>query len=98
VQVDLQPFEFDPVAVRIERNAVAQAGCQCIECFNRPPMDYLRDVRLRRAAQLLRCGDLSVDEVARKVGFPSRSHFSLTFRDHFGASPLAFREGPAPSP
>ena len=67
------------------------------ECFNRPPMDYLRDVRLRRAAQLLRCGDLSIDEVASKVGFSSRSHFSHTFRDHFGASPLAFREGPAPS-
>ena len=67
------------------------------ECFNRPPMDYLRDVRLRRAAQLLRCGDLSIDEVASNVGFSSRSHFSHTFRDHFGASPLAFREGPAPS-
>jgi len=67
------------------------------ECFNRPPMDYLRDVRLRRAAQLLCRGDLSVDEVASKVGFSSRSHFSHTFRDHFGASPLAFREGLAPN-
>ena len=63
------------------------------ECFNRPPMDYVRDVRLRRAAQLLSRGDLSVDEVASKVGFSSRSHFSHTFREHFGASPLAFREG-----
>ena len=67
------------------------------ECFSRPPMDYLRDVRRRRAAQLLCRDDLSVDEVASKVGFSSRSHFSHTFRDHFGASPLAFREGPAPS-
>ena len=66
------------------------------DCFSRPPMDYLRDVRLRRAAQLLGRDDLSVDEVASKVGFSSRSHFSHTFRDHFGASPLAFREGPAP--
>jgi AraC-like DNA-binding protein len=55
-------------------------------------MDYLHDVRLRRAAQLLSRGDLSVDEIASKVGFSSRSHFSRTFRDHFGASPLAFRE------
>ena len=59
-------------------------------------MDYLRDVRLRRAAQLLCRDDLSVDEVASKVGFSSRSHFSHTFRDHFGTSPLAFREGRAP--
>ena len=62
------------------------------ECFDRPPMDYCRDVRLRRAAQLLNRDDLSVDEIATKVGFSSRSHFSRTFRDHFGASPLAFRE------
>jgi transcriptional regulator GlxA family with amidase domain len=60
-------------------------------------MDYLRDVRLRRAAQLLCRGDLSVDEVASKVGFSSRSHFSHTFREHFGASPLAFREELAPT-
>ena len=66
------------------------------ECFDRPPMDYLRDVRLRRAAQLLCRDDLSVDEVASKVGFSSRSHLSHTVRDHFGTSPLAFREGRAP--
>ena len=63
------------------------------DCFSRPPMDYLRDVRLRRAAQLLCRDDLSVDEVATKVGFSSRSHFSHTFRDHFGAAPMEFRAG-----
>lgn len=62
------------------------------DCFHRPPMDYLRDVRLRRAAQLLGREDLSVEEVASKVGFSSRSHFSHTFHEHFGASPVAFRE------
>jgi transcriptional regulator GlxA family with amidase domain len=66
------------------------------DCFNRPPMDYLRDVRLRRAAQLLCRDDLSVDEVASKVGFSSRSHFSHTFREHFGASPVAFRGSHTP--
>ena len=61
-------------------------------CFHRPPMDYLHDLRLRRAAQLLGRDDLSIEEVASKVGFASRSHFSHTFREHFGSSPLAFRE------
>ena len=35
---------------------------------------------------------LFLDEIATKVGFSSRSHFSRTFRDHFGTPPLAFRE------
>lgn len=78
------------VSAHMSRSAFAR---RFADCFGRPPMDYLRDVRLRRAAQLLRRDDLSVDEVAGKVGFSSRSHFSHTFREHFGTSPVAFREG-----
>ena len=61
------------------------------QCFGRTPMDYVRDVRLRRAAQLLRLGGQSIDSVATKVGFASRSHFSRAFHDQFGCSPLDFR-------
>ena len=64
------------------------------ECFDRTPMDYLRDVRLRRAARLLQRAELSVNDVASKVGFASRSHFSHAFRDHFGCAPAEFREAP----
>ncbi|HXI04024.1 MAG TPA: AraC family transcriptional regulator [Candidatus Saccharimonadales bacterium] len=62
------------------------------QCFERSPMDYVRDVRLRRAARLLRIGDLSVDGVAAKVGFASRSHFSRAFRVQFGCAPAQFRK------
>ncbi len=62
------------------------------QCVGRTPMDYLRDVRLRRAARLLRAGGLSVDNVASKVGFASRSHFSRAFHDQFGCSPMDFRK------
>jgi len=61
-------------------------------CFGRPPMDYVKEVRLRRAAQMLRLGELSVDGVAGKVGFASRSHFSRAFRLQFGCSPAQFRK------
>lgn len=59
--------------------------------FGRTPMDYLRDVRLRRAAQLLQVGGTSVDAVAGKVGYASRSHFSHAFSELFGCSPTEFR-------
>ena len=61
------------------------------ECFARTPMDYVRDVRLRRAAQLLHRGELSVNDIATRVGFASRSHFSRAFREHFDCSPAEFR-------
>lgn len=61
------------------------------ECFERTPIDYVRDVRLRRGARLLHRGNLSVSEIADRVGFASRSHFSRAFRDQFGCSPARFR-------
>jgi transcriptional regulator GlxA family with amidase domain len=62
------------------------------QCFGRTPMDYVRDVRLRRAAQLLQVGRLSIDGIASKVGYASRSHFSRAFHDQFGCSPVDFRK------
>lgn len=64
------------------------------DSFGRTPMEYVRDVRLRKSAELLRRdGRLSVDAVASRVGFASRSQFSHAFRETFGCSPTEFREG-----
>ena len=62
-----------------------------VKCFARTPMDYLRDIRLRRAAQLLQVSSLPVDSVASKVGYDSRSHFSRAFHHQYGVSPVEFR-------
>lgn len=63
------------------------------QCFGRTPKDYVRDVRLRRAAQLLRVGAISVDRIASQVGFASRSHFSRAFKQYTGMSPQLFMRG-----
>lgn len=62
------------------------------QCFGRTPMDYVRDARLRRAAQLLQVSGTSIDGVASKVGYSSRSHFSRAFQSHYGVSPADFRK------
>jgi AraC family transcriptional activator of mtrCDE len=59
--------------------------------FGRSPMAYLREVRMRRAAELLQRGDLTVDEIAARVGYASRSQFSRAFSGQYGASPTGFR-------
>ena len=62
--------------------------------FGCTPIRFLHDVRLRLATELLSNGrGMSIDQVAHRVGFRSRSHFSQAFKDHFGKSPAAFREG-----
>ncbi|GAB3258665.1 hypothetical protein GCM10027347_22150 [Larkinella harenae] len=49
--------------------------------------DFLRVMRLKRAAQLLEGQAASVSEIAYEVGFNSLSYFSKTFREQFGVSP-----------
>jgi len=62
------------------------------ETFHRPPMDLVRQVRLHRAANLLRTTSLPVQIVALSVGYASRSYFSRAFRAAFGDDPRSFRD------
>jgi AraC-like DNA-binding protein len=56
--------------------------------------DYLIQVRIEKAKQLLRRFDLSVEAISKKCGFNSLAHFSRTFKDRCGVSPLKFRKNP----
>ena len=47
----------------------------------------LRDLRMERAAELLREGRLNVTQVALEVGYSSLSHFSSAFREVIGCCP-----------
>ncbi|MGM9753117.1 MAG: response regulator [Candidatus Cryptobacteroides sp.] len=51
------------------------------------PVNYLRKIRLRRAAQLLEQGGYSVSEVMYMVGYVNASHFTSNFSEEFGMTP-----------
>jgi AraC family transcriptional regulator len=48
---------------------------------------YVRQLRMEKAAALLRTGRYNVTEVALEVGYNSLSHFSQTFHQTFGCCP-----------
>jgi AraC-like DNA-binding protein len=48
---------------------------------------YLRQLRLERAAELLKSGEYNVTEAAMEVGYNSLSHFSAAFHEAFGSCP-----------
>ena len=54
------------------------------------PSALIHTMRLERAGQLLAARAGTVTEVAYAVGFSSLSHFSKTFKDHFGVLPSAY--------
>jgi transcriptional regulator GlxA family with amidase domain len=55
------------------------------------PIRYLAELRLARAARLLRSTDATVADVARSVGYGSEETLSRAFKARFGEAPSAFR-------
>jgi AraC-like DNA-binding protein len=54
------------------------------------PYQFVKEMRLNRARDLLIAGELSVTQVSRGVGYASTSHFINEFRERFGATPRAY--------
>ena len=48
---------------------------------------FLRQLRMEKAAELLREGRMNVTQVAMEVGYSSSSHFSVAFHETFGCCP-----------
>ncbi len=55
------------------------------------PRQWLCNLRLERAAQLLANRRLRIKEVQSLVGIADASHFARDFRDRFGTSPTEYR-------
>ena len=55
------------------------------------PSDYIRNIRLKRACELLKRQDIEVTQVAYKIGFTSQPHFSSHFKRYTGYSPSEYR-------
>lgn len=62
------------------------------------PYKYVQEQRLGCAARLLADSALDVQDVARRCGYRTPSHFAQQFRRRFGVTPLVFRIHAAASP
>jgi transcriptional regulator GlxA family with amidase domain len=58
------------------------------------PVEFIRQIRLRKAAQLLEQKKFTVSEVMYMVGFSSPGYFSKCFATQFGCTPRNFLERP----
>ncbi len=56
------------------------------------PSDFIRNIRLKRACQLLQKPDVDITQVAYAVGFSSQPHFSTSFKRYTGFSPTEYRQ------
>ncbi|WP_396152838.1 response regulator [Flavobacterium sp.] len=54
--------------------------------------EFIRNERLKNAAELLKKGNGNISEIAYSVGFNEISYFSKCFKDYFGCSPTEYAE------
>ncbi|NLR77144.1 hybrid sensor histidine kinase/response regulator transcription factor [Chitinophaga eiseniae] len=56
----------------------------------RSPLEFIRSMRMKRAAQLLNKSGMSIAEVAYQVGFNNPKVFSKLFKEEFGITPSEY--------
>lgn len=55
------------------------------------PSDYIRNVKLNKACEMLSQGDIDISQVAYSLGFNAQSHFSTLFKRYTGMTPTEYR-------
>ena len=53
--------------------------------------EFIRIVRLKKAAELLTNSDFQISEIVERVGFNSFAYFTKSFKDYFGVTPSAYK-------
>ena len=61
------------------------------ESMGCPPQEFLIRMRLARATELMRAGEMSIGEVAARCGYPNQLHFSRAFKKRYGVPPREWR-------
>ncbi|MBO4214702.1 MAG: helix-turn-helix domain-containing protein [Bacteroidaceae bacterium] len=60
--------------------------------IDKTPTAFIRNIRLNHAAQLIREGKLTMNEVAEQTGFSSASYMARCFQEEWGKKPSELRE------
>lgn len=63
-----------------------------LQITGKTPIEFIRVIRLKRAAQLLRESQKNVSEIAYQLGFNNPKYFSKYFKDEFGVLPSVYQE------
>ncbi len=63
-----------------------------LQITGKTPIEFIRVIRLKRAAQLLRESQQNVSEIAYQLGFNNPKYFSRYFKEEFGMLPSVYQE------
>lgn len=85
-----EPYTLDLLAEKCMMSRTTFAE-RFHKAFGRSAMDFVREVRLRGAARLLKQTQEPVKTISARMGYASRSNFSHAFSEFFGMAPAEYR-------
>lgn len=69
---------------------------ECLRCFGNTigvsPMQYVKQFRLQKAAELLESGSQKIGDIGAECGFMDMSYFAKAFREWKGCTPGSYRK------
>ncbi|WP_237068269.1 GlxA family transcriptional regulator [Microbulbifer guangxiensis] len=97
--VEAQTWLRQHCAEEVRLSEVAQQFDMSVRSFNRrfklatgqTPLQYLQNVRVDMARELLQSSNLSVNEIAEKVGYQDMGHFTALFKKFLSTTPSEYR-------
>lgn len=100
LMIDAQQWLRDHVADHLDVGHLARQLEMSQRTLNRrfklatgmSPVRYMQQLRLEHARELLRDSNLSIAEVATKVGYRDMGYFSTVFRQYMAQSPTQYRQ------
>ncbi len=85
-----QPFDLNELARRHGMSA-STLYRRFVRLFGKSPLDYLLDLRVSRAAELLERTNQPISDIAATAGFRDSNYFSRCFKLRMGVTPGAYR-------
>ena len=91
VEKHIQDAQFNIESIATKMNMGRSAFyAKFTSLTNSSPVEFVREIRLKRARQYFDGGRHSITEVAYEVGFTNQKYFSTCFRQQFGITPTEY--------
>ena len=86
----------DEVSLKQVAQVAAISESECMRCFKRStglsPMQFLKEYRLIRAAELIQSTNRRISDIAENCGFWDMSYFAKSFKQLINESPTEYRK------
>ena len=96
--LDIMERNMDNSELAVE-DVVSEIGLGRTVFFNKlkgltglSPIEFIREIRIKRAAQLLRAGEHNVSEITYMVGMSDSRYFSKCFKKVYGMTPSEYKK------